>query len=95
MIEFINVTKRFQRFTAVDNVTFTVPAQQAVALWGTNGAGKTTLLKSLLGLLRYEGEIRVADLDAQRAGRRVRHLLGYVPQELAFYDDLKDRKSVV
>lgn len=88
MIEFINVTKRFQRFTAVDNVTFTVPAQQAVALWGTNGAGKTTLLKSLLGLLRYEGEIRVADLDAQRAGRKVRQLLGYVPQELAFYDDL-------
>jgi len=88
MIEFINVTKRFQRFTAVDNVTFTVPAQQAVALWGANGAGKTTLLKSLLGLLRYEGEIRVADLDAQRAGRKVRHLLGYVPQELAFYDDL-------
>lgn len=93
MIEFINVTKRFQRFTAVDKVTFTVPTQQAVALWGANGAGKTTLLKSLLGLLRYEGTIHVAGLDAQRDGRKARHLLGYVPQELAFYDDLNTLES--
>jgi ABC-type multidrug transport system ATPase subunit len=88
MIQFTNVTKRFHRFTAVDQVSFQVPAQQAVALWGANGAGKTTLLKSLLGLLRYQGEIHVAGYDAQRQGRKVRALLGYVPQELAFYDDL-------
>lgn len=94
MIEFINVTKRFHHFTAVDGVTFTVPAQQAVALWGANGAGKTTLLKSLLGLLRYEGTIRVAGLDAQRAGRQVRRLVGYVPQELAFYADLNTLETV-
>lgn len=94
MIEFINVTKRFHRFTAVDGVTFTVPAQQAVALWGANGAGKTTLLKSLLGLLRYDGTIRVAGLDAQRAGRQVRRLVGYVPQELAFYADLNTLETV-
>jgi ABC-type multidrug transport system ATPase subunit len=88
MIQFTNVTKRFGRFTAVDNVSFQVPAEGAMALWGANGAGKTTLLKSLLGLLRYEGQIQVAGYDSYRAGRKARALLGYVPQELAFYDDL-------
>lgn len=93
MIQFTNVTKRFGRFTAVDSVSFHVPAQGAMALWGANGAGKTTLLKSLIGLLRYQGEIRVAGHDAWRNGRRVRALLGYVPQELAFYEDLNTLES--
>lgn len=88
MITFDHVTKKFGQFTAVNNLNFTVAPQQAVALWGANGAGKTTVIKCLLGLLHYAGQIRVAGLDAQRQGRDARKLLGYVPQELAFYDDL-------
>ncbi len=88
MITFDHVTKKFGRFTAVNDLSFTVAPQQAVALWGANGAGKTTVIKCLLGLLHYTGQIRVAGLDAQRQGRDARKLLGYVPQELAFYDDL-------
>lgn len=88
MITFDHVTKKFGQFTAVNDLNFTVAPQQAVALWGANGAGKTTVIKCLLGLLHYAGQIRVAGLDAQRQGRDVRKLLGYVPQELAFYDDL-------
>lgn len=88
MITFDHVTKKFGPFTAINDLSFTVEPQQAVALWGSNGAGKTTVIKSLLGLLHYTGQIRVAGLDAQRQGRAARKLLGYVPQELAFYDDL-------
>jgi len=88
MITFDHVTKKFGAFTAINDLSFTVEPQQAVALWGANGAGKTTVIKSLLGLLHYTGQIRVAGLDAQRQGRAARKLLGYVPQELAFYDDL-------
>jgi ABC-type multidrug transport system ATPase subunit len=88
MIHFSHLTKRFGKFTAVDDLSFVVEAQQALALWGANGAGKTTAIKCLLGLLRYDGQIRVAALDAHRQGKAARRLMGYVPQELAFYNDL-------
>lgn len=88
MIQYENLTKRFGRFTAVDSLSFEVEPRQAVALWGPNGAGKTTAIKCLLGLLRYQGRIVVDGLDAHKQGKAVRRLLGYVPQELAFYDDL-------
>lgn len=88
MITFTDVTKKYGRFTAVDNLSFEVPPQQAIAFWGPNGAGKTTLIKCLIGLLRYKGQIMVNGYDAHKDGRVVRRMLGYVPQELAFYEDM-------
>lgn len=88
MITFDHVTKRFGHYRAVDDLSFSVPIQQATALWGPNGAGKTTLIKCLLGLLRYEGRIMVNGYDAYANGRKARRLVGYVPQELAFYEEM-------
>ena len=88
MITFNHLTKKFGDFTAVNDLSFEVPPEQSVALWGPNGAGKTTVIKCLLGLLHYDGEIRIEGLDAQRDGRKARRLLGYVPQELSFYGDM-------
>lgn len=88
MIEFTNLTKRYGKFTAVDRLTLEVPEQRALALWGANGAGKTTAIKCLLGLLGFEGSIRVDGLDVRRQGRAVRRRIGYVPQELAFYKEM-------
>lgn len=88
MIRFSHLSKRFGAFTAVDDLSFTVPERTAVALWGPNGAGKTTIIKCLLGLLSYAGRIEVGEMDAHRQGRQVRRSLGYVPQELAFYPEL-------
>lgn len=88
MIAIDHVTMRFGRATAVDDVSVAIPDGDSVALWGANGAGKTTLIRCVLGLLRFRGTIRVLGLDARRQGKRVRRLIGYVPQELAFYDDL-------
>jgi ABC-2 type transport system ATP-binding protein/nitrous oxidase accessory protein len=88
MIHFDRLTKRFGDYTAVDNLSLEVTPNHAVALWGPNGAGKTTVIKCLLGLLRYEGAISIGGFDAQRQGKQARALLGYVPQELAFYDDM-------
>lgn len=82
------VTKKFGRLTAVDAVSLEVEPGQAVALWGANGAGKTTLMRCLLGLLACEGKLLVGAFDAQRQGKKARALLGYVPQELSFHDDL-------
>ena len=93
MIHFQHLTKTFGRYRAVDDLSLDVKPQQAVALWGPNGAGKTTVIKCLLGLLRYEGRITLDGFDARTQGRQARSLLGYVPQELAFYDDMKTLES--
>lgn len=94
MICIEHVTKRFGRFVAVDGVSLALEAGDSVALWGTNGAGKSTLIKCLLGLHRYRGKITVGGHDAVREGRLVRRLIGYVPQELAFHDDLRVAHAV-
>lgn len=88
MITVDYLTKKFGRFVAVQDLSFEVAPHQALALWGPNGAGKTTVLKCMLGLLRYQGRIAINQIDLQSGGRDARRLLGYVPQELAFYDDL-------
>jgi len=89
-----SVTKRFGRATAVDAVSIDIPAGDSVALWGANGAGKTTLLRCVLGLLRFSGTIKVGGHDVLRRGKHSRMLIGYVPQELGFYDDLGVAEAV-
>lgn len=88
MIRIDRVTMRFGRAVAVDDVSVGLAPGESVALWGTNGAGKTTLIRCVLGLLRFRGCITVGGHDLRRQGKRARLLIGYVPQELGFYDDL-------
>jgi ABC-type multidrug transport system ATPase subunit len=94
MIRIRDVTKRFGRATAVDRVTLDIPEGDSVALWGANGAGKTTLIRCVLGLHRYRGNISVGGRDVRRHGKRTRMLIGYVPQELGFYDDMGVAEAV-
>jgi heme ABC exporter ATP-binding subunit CcmA len=95
MIEVKELTKKFGRFVAVDGLSFAVAPGEAVALWGPNGVGKTTIIRSLLGLLSAEGELRVNGFDIQKEGKKARAAVGYVPQELAFYDDLSARDTLL
>lgn len=89
MITLSHVTKTFGRLKAVDDLSFEVKSGEAAALWGANGAGKTTVIRCILGLLRYDGRITVAGRDIRRAGKTCRRAIGYVPQELAFHNDLR------
>ena len=82
-----HLTKRFGQKVAVDRLSVDVARGETVVLWGANGAGKTTVMRCILGLIPYEGAIRVCDLDAQRDGKAVRRLIGYVPQELGLAGD--------
>jgi ABC-type multidrug transport system ATPase subunit len=84
-----NLTKRYGRVKAVDDVSFTVNDGEAVALWGPNGAGKTTVIRCALGLLPFHGQLVVAGHDIRREGKAARRAIGYVPQELALYDDFR------
>ncbi|CAG1000923.1 Linearmycin resistance ATP-binding protein LnrL [Phycisphaerales bacterium] len=94
MIEINSVTKRFGRAAAVERVNLRVDPGEGVALWGSNGAGKTTLIRCVLGLLPFEGTIRVGGFDVATRGKQARSLIGYVPQELGFYDDLRVGQAV-
>jgi ABC-type multidrug transport system ATPase subunit len=88
MIHIEGLTKRYGSAVVVDGFDLHVPRGESVAFWGPNGAGKTTVVRSILGLVTYEGSITVDGLDARRDGKAARRLMGYVPQELAFYDDM-------
>ncbi len=88
MIKVTKLTKKFGKLTAVDDLSFSVEAGEAVAFWGANGAGKTTALRCLLSLIPFEGQITINDLDVRQKGKAVRRLIGFVPQELNFHDDL-------
>lgn len=89
MIHVESLTKTYGASVVVDDFSMQVGRGDSVALWGPNGAGKTTVIRCLLGLVSYEGEIVVEGLDARLRGKAVRSLIGYVPQELSFYDDMK------
>ena len=81
--------KRYRKNVALRDVSFDVPSGHAVALWGANGAGKTTVIRCALGLLRHRGEVFVAGKNAKRSGRRARSRVGYMPQELTLYQDMR------
>jgi len=94
MIRVHELTKSFGRSRVLTGVTFTVAPGEAVAMWGPNGAGKSTALRCVLGLLRYHGDIAINNMDIRTSGRAARRLIGYVPQELSFYDDLRVREAM-
>jgi len=75
-----NVAKGFGRTAVLEDVSFTLPARGVTVLLGENGQGKSTLLRLLFGVLRAErGRIEVLGLDPVRDGRKLRSLVGYVP----------------
>ncbi len=88
MISIENLVKYYGRTAVLDGVDIEIAAGESVGLWGPNGAGKTTIMRCILGLVRYEGSIRVHGIDAKRRPKAARRLIGTVPQELGFYDDL-------
>ena len=80
------LTKRFGRRAVLEGVSFDVPADGVTVVLGGNGAGKTTLVRCHMGLCGVDaGRIEVCGLDPARSGRRVRELVGYVPDEADAY----------
>lgn len=66
VIEAHGLTKRYGRYTAVNNIDLAIPAGRIVGLIGPNGAGKTSALKAILGLTNFEGDLKVLGKDPSR-----------------------------
>lgn len=96
VIEAQNLTKRYGAAAALDAVTAAVPQGEVIGLLGHNGAGKTTLIKLALGLIRpAAGELRVLGFRVAGADPRVLHRrIGYLPENVAFYDNLTGREVI-
>lgn len=81
------VTKRYGKFTAVDNVSFEARPGRILGLLGPNGAGKTSTIRMIANITAAdEGEIR---LDEKLVGPWVQRHLGYLPEERGLYKKLK------
>jgi len=89
IIETENLTKVYKGQVAVDHVTFKVFEGEVFGFLGPNGAGKTTLILMLLGLTEpTEGTARVLGVDPVRESIKVKGLIGYMPENMGFYNDL-------
>ena len=89
MIRLNQLTKRYGRFTAVDNVDLVVPRGELFGFLGPNGAGKTTTLRMIAGILRpTSGTIEVGGIDINRRPLEAKARLGFIPDRPFVYDKL-------
>ncbi len=90
MIRVSELTKRYGAVIAVDRVSFEVARGEIVGFLGPNGAGKTTTIRVLTGYHpATSGRAEVAGHDVGTASLQVRRNLGYLPQEVPIYPDLR------
>lgn len=89
IIETVNLTKHYNRQTAVKDLSFKVNEGEVFGFLGPNGAGKTTTLLMLMGLSHPSaGSAKVCGLDPLRNAREVKRIAGYLPENVGFYEDL-------
>jgi len=95
VIEARGLAKRYGRAVAVDGIDLTVEKGEVFGLLGPNGSGKTTTILLLLGLTEPSaGEIRVLGLDPLRRPLEVKRRVGYLPDQIGFYDHLTARENL-
>ena len=92
MLEIQGLSKSYGKNLAVDDVSFTVPDGQIGILLGPNGAGKSTIIKSIAGLLRYKGVIRIQGFPARQT--EAKKVFGYVPEIPNMFDALTVREHI-
>ena len=89
MITADGLCRKYGDFTAVDNVSFSIPKGQVVGLLGHNGAGKTTIMKMLTGYLEPSaGSATVCGFDVVKEKENVQSQIGYLPEVSPLYPDL-------
>jgi ABC-2 type transport system ATP-binding protein len=93
MIEVHQLTKRYARHTAVSDISFDVNQGEIVGFLGPNGAGKTTTLRMITGYLPpTSGSARVAGYDVFRDSIAARRSIGYMPENVPLYGEMRVRE---
>ena len=89
MIEIRNLTKKYGKTLALDNVSLDIPQGEIIGLFGENGAGKTTLIKSILDLINHEGTIT---LDGESINRKNIGRMSFATTEKSFFPNLNAKE---
>lgn len=89
MIEISHLTKKFDNFTAVDDLSFRVVEGEVLGFLGPNGAGKSTTMKVITGFLAAtQGTVTVDGHDIATDPIAVKALIGYLPEGAPSYPDM-------
>ena len=95
MIQVKNVTKKYGKFTAVDNISFTVKDGEVVGFLGPNGAGKSTTMNMITGFIEpTNGTIEVNGYDIMKKTKKAKMQIGYMPENVPLYMDLTVKEFV-
>ena len=95
MIEVKNVTKKYESFVAVDNISFTINDGEVVGFLGPNGAGKSTTMNMITGYIEQtEGNIIVDGFDTIKKSKKAKKEIGYMPEGVPLYTDLTVKEFV-
>ncbi|HPM80058.1 MAG TPA: ABC transporter ATP-binding protein [Candidatus Anammoximicrobium sp.] len=87
------LTKKYGELTALDRLSIKLDKGQILGFIGPNGAGKTTTIKILVGLARpTSGQARIAGVDCSRESRKIKRLVGYMPDTFGSYDNMRVRE---
>ena len=96
MIQLVDVTKRYDDTTAVENLNLHIEHGEIVGILGHNGAGKSTTLKMIAGLVEpTSGRVLVMGHDMQRESIQVKQRTGYLPEESSLYEDMTARQYLL
>jgi len=95
IVETRDLTKTYNGFTAVDRLNLAIKEGEIFGFLGPNGAGKTTTLLMLLGLTEpSSGTVQVCGYNSTREPLKVKSIVGYLPENLGFYEDLTARQNL-
>ena len=84
------ISKKFGRFQAIDNVSFELKKGEVLGFLGPNGAGKTTTVRILTGFFPpSKGKVWIDDIDLFRNPYEAKKRIGYLPEQVSLYTDLR------
>ena len=90
MIEIKNLTKKIGNNIILDNISFSVKAGEILGFLGPNGAGKSTTMKIITSFWTpTSGQVEVAGLDIIANSIKTRKRIGYLPETVPLYEDMR------
>lgn len=96
IIKLVNLTKKYGDYTAVNNLNLEIQKGEIFGLLGPNGAGKSTTILMMLGLTDpTSGKVTVCGLDSTRYPMEVKKRVGYLPDDVGFYEDRTGLENLV